>query len=116
MFRTEPTPLAASGRHASRRSRMDITEYLAGIGYAPTRAAAGADASPIMPPAACSTASGSPPSRRRCCAEPASRVVEPAEAHLCCGSAGTYNLLQPEIAERLRARKLREHRTPPSRT
>jgi glycolate oxidase iron-sulfur subunit len=28
------------------------------------------------------------------------------EAHLCCGSAGTYNLLQPEIAEQLRQRKL----------
>ena len=33
-------------------------------------------------------------------------VAEPAEAHLCCGSAGTYNIMQPEIAERLRARKL----------
>jgi glycolate oxidase iron-sulfur subunit len=29
-----------------------------------------------------------------------------AEAHLCCGSAGTYNILQPEIASRLRARKV----------
>ncbi len=28
------------------------------------------------------------------------------EAHLCCGSAGTYSLLQPELAGRLRARKL----------
>ena len=32
-------------------------------------------------------------------------VREPAEAHLCCGSAGTYNMLQPEIAARLKARK-----------
>ena len=32
-------------------------------------------------------------------------VVEPAEPHLCCGSAGTYNLLQPEIATRLGERK-----------
>jgi glycolate oxidase iron-sulfur subunit len=33
-------------------------------------------------------------------------VVEPADAHLCCGSAGTYNLLQPELAGRLKQRKL----------
>ena len=28
------------------------------------------------------------------------------EGHICCGSAGTYNLLQPEIAAQLRARKV----------
>jgi glycolate oxidase iron-sulfur subunit len=28
------------------------------------------------------------------------------EAHLCCGSAGTYNILQPEIANTLRDRKV----------
>ncbi len=33
-------------------------------------------------------------------------VVEPAEGHLCCGSAGTYNLLQPAIAGQLRDRKV----------
>ena len=33
-------------------------------------------------------------------------VVEPPEAHLCCGSAGTYNMLQPEIAGQLRDRKV----------
>lgn len=33
------------------------------------------------------------------------RVSLPAEAHLCCGSAGTYNILQPAIARRLGARK-----------
>jgi glycolate oxidase iron-sulfur subunit len=32
-------------------------------------------------------------------------VKEPAEGHLCCGSAGTYNLLQPEIASQLGQRK-----------
>lgn len=34
-------------------------------------------------------------------------VVEPADSHLCCGSAGTYNLLQPEISKELKARKVR---------
>jgi len=29
------------------------------------------------------------------------------DAHLCCGSAGTYSLLQPELSAELRARKLR---------
>ena len=43
------------------------------------------------------------------------QVREPAEGHLCCGSAGTYNLLQPEIAGQLRDRKLRNiARTEPS--
>ena len=34
-------------------------------------------------------------------------VVEPADSHLCCGSAGTYNLLQPEISGQLKARKVK---------
>ncbi len=33
-------------------------------------------------------------------------VVEPADSHLCCGSAGTYNLLQPAISVQLKARKV----------
>ncbi len=33
-------------------------------------------------------------------------VREPAESHLCCGSAGTYNILHPETAAALRARKV----------
>lgn len=34
------------------------------------------------------------------------KVVEPADSHLCCGSAGTYNLLQPEISNRLKSDKV----------
>ena len=34
------------------------------------------------------------------------RVAEPADSHLCCGSAGTYNLMQPEISGQLKARKV----------
>ena len=33
-------------------------------------------------------------------------VMEVPEGHLCCGSAGTYNILQPEIATKLRDRKV----------
>ena len=33
-------------------------------------------------------------------------VVEPKDSHLCCGSAGTYNLMQPEISKQLKARKV----------
>ena len=33
-------------------------------------------------------------------------LVPVADAHLCCGSAGTYSVLQPELAKRLRDNKL----------
>ncbi len=33
-------------------------------------------------------------------------VLEPSDPHLCCGSAGTYNLMQPEISSQLSARKV----------
>jgi glycolate oxidase iron-sulfur subunit len=33
-------------------------------------------------------------------------VKDVPESHLCCGSAGTYNILQPDIATRLRDRKV----------
>jgi len=41
-------------------------------------------------------------------------VVEPQDSHLCCGSAGTYNLMQPEISAQLKERKVRnlEARSP----
>jgi glycolate oxidase iron-sulfur subunit len=83
----------------------DITEYLARIGYAPTRPAPGLT---VAYHSACSLQHG-----QKVTAQPKEllklagfRVVEPAEAHLCCGSAGTYNILQPQIAGALKARKL----------
>ncbi|MEX0276048.1 MAG: glycolate oxidase subunit GlcF [Ruegeria sp.] len=33
-------------------------------------------------------------------------VLEPADSHLCCGSAGTYNLMQPQISAKLKQRKV----------
>ncbi len=38
-------------------------------------------------------------------------VLEIPEGHLCCGSAGAYSLLQPQIAAQLRARKLAQAAT-----
>ena len=35
-------------------------------------------------------------------------VVEVPEGHICCGSAGTYNMLRPQLAQQLQARKV-EH-------
>ena len=63
--------------------------------------------SPSIRPARCSTASSCAAASRRSWRalgfEVASRS---SEAHLCCGSAGTYSVLQPELADELRDRKL----------
>ncbi|MGL4240604.1 MAG: heterodisulfide reductase-related iron-sulfur binding cluster, partial [Beijerinckiaceae bacterium] len=34
-------------------------------------------------------------------------VKDVPEGHICCGSAGVYNIMQPEIAGQLRARKVK---------
>ena len=33
-------------------------------------------------------------------------VLEPKDSHICCGSAGTYNLMQPAISAELKSRKV----------
>jgi glycolate oxidase iron-sulfur subunit len=38
---------------------------------------------------------------------PALELLEPAESEICCGSAGIYNLVEPEIAGQLMQRKVR---------
>jgi glycolate oxidase iron-sulfur subunit len=84
---------------------MDVSEALLAFGYAPTRPAPGLT---VAYHAACSLQHGQKvtDAPRLLLRKAGFRVVEPAEAHLCCGSAGTYNLLQPELASRLRERKL----------
>ncbi len=101
---------AAEGDWPARAARvsaaaLDISEYLTRLDYAPARPAPGLT---VAYHSACSLqhgqgVTGEPKALLRCAGF---TVVEPAEGHLCCGSAGTYNVLQPEIAERLRARKL----------
>jgi glycolate oxidase iron-sulfur subunit len=102
MMRGEPEAEAAS-RVA--RLAMDITEALVKFGYAPSRPAPGLT---VAYHAACSLQHGQgvTDAPRMLLRKAGFRVVEPAEAHLCCGSAGTYNLLQPDLATALRARKL----------
>ncbi len=43
---------------------------------------------------------------KRLLAQAGFTVLEPEDAHLCCGSAGTYNLMQPEISGELKDRKV----------
>jgi glycolate oxidase iron-sulfur subunit len=101
MFREEPDA-AEAARVAALAA--DISEVLTRFGYAPTRPAPGLT---VAYHAACSLQHG-----QKITAEPKAllkaagfTVKEPAEGHICCGSAGTYNILQPEIAGQLKARK-----------
>ncbi|SKC00342.1 glycolate oxidase subunit GlcF [Sphingopyxis flava] len=83
---------------------MDVTEYLARIGLPP--AANGTGLAVAYHPA-CSLQHGQKvtDAPKRLLAQAGFDVCVPAEAHLCCGSAGTYNILQPDIAETLGRRK-----------
>ena len=103
MFRL--TPLADAAATVSGLAR-DLTEVMAELGLGPATAA---------PPlrvayhAACSLQHGQAiRTQPKALLKAAGfEVVEPRDPHLCCGSAGTYNLLQPEIATELRTRKVR---------
>jgi glycolate oxidase iron-sulfur subunit len=102
MFRE--TPLRQQAEKVAGLAR-DITEFLTAFGYAPTRENPGLT---VAYHAACSLQHGqqvttAPKTLLR---SAGFTVVEPAEGHICCGSAGTYNMLQPAIAGQLRARKL----------
>jgi glycolate oxidase iron-sulfur subunit len=103
MFREDP----AYAEKAKRVSAIakDVTEYMATIGLMP----------PIVETdlvvayhSACSMQHG-----QGIRTEPKNllktagfTVKDVPEGHICCGSAGTYNILQPEIANRLRDRKV----------
>jgi len=104
MFRDEDAAIKGQAEKVSGLA-ADITEYLLRIGYAPTRAAPGVT---VAYHSACSLQHGQKITEapKVLLRKAGFTVKEPAEPHLCCGSAGTYNLLQPEIATRLRERKL----------
>jgi glycolate oxidase iron-sulfur subunit len=104
MFRSEPEQWRSRAEKISAKA-CDISEFLVRLGYTPARERPDLA---VAYHSACSLQHG-----QQITAEPKAllqragfTVVEPVEPHICCGSAGTYNLLQPEIAERLRERKL----------
>jgi glycolate oxidase iron-sulfur subunit len=102
MFRDQPDAAAAA-----RISELacDISEYLSRLGYMPTRPAPGLT---VAYHAACSLQHGQKITNepKALLAKAGFSVAVPNEAHICCGSAGTYNIMQPELAGRLRERKL----------
>ncbi len=102
MFRN--VPLAADAARVSAIAR-DVSEVLVGLEIAP-----GADQGlTVAYHAACSLQHGQQikDHPKTLLKRAGFKVVEPADSHLCCGSAGTYNLMQPEISGQLKARKVK---------
>ena len=84
----------------------DLSEILVDLPMIPTGAAGGVKVAYQSP---CSLQHGQRIRRQpRALLEAAGfKVSEPAGAHLCCGSAGTYNILQPDISAQLLDRKIK---------
>jgi glycolate oxidase iron-sulfur subunit len=103
MLRSDPA-YAGKAARVSALAR-DISEYLASLDLG---AAARPGGLKVAYQAACSLQHGQKIVRqpKALLAKAGFAVRDIAEAHLCCGSAGTYNIMQPEIARRLRERKI----------
>jgi glycolate oxidase iron-sulfur subunit len=104
MLRQDPAYAEPAERVA--KLAKDITEYLAALPLAPRH---DQEKLVVAYHSACSMQHG-----QRVVREPKEilgkvgfLVKDIPEGHLCCGSAGTYNILQPDIARRLRERKVR---------
>jgi len=103
MFRNDPA-LADRAAHISAITR-DVTELLHEIGFAPSGEA---PKRRVAYHSACSLQHGQKISQEPVALLAAAgfEVVAVPEGHICCGSAGTYNVLQPEFAGALRSRKV----------
>jgi glycolate oxidase iron-sulfur subunit len=104
MFR-EDTAWAAKAARISALTR-DISEFMAEIGLRPATVP---EPLTLAYHSACSLQHGQQitTAPQRLLESCGFTVREVPEGHLCCGSAGTYNLLQPELAQRLCDRKVR---------
>ncbi len=103
MLRHDPAYAARAARAAA--LVRDISEYVRDLDLAVTERAARVV---VAYHAACSLQHGQKITRqpKDLLSKCGFVVKDVPEGHLCCGSAGTYNILQPAIAGRLRARKL----------
>ncbi len=103
MLRLDPAYAAKAARVAG--LAMDVTEYLSGLDLPAPELRPGLE---VAYHSACSMQHGQRITRqpKELLARAGFIVREPREGHICCGSAGTYNILQPEIAARLRDRKV----------
>ena len=103
MLRTDPAYAARAARVAG--LAKDICEYLATL---PLKADPQAQSLVVAYHAACSLQHGQRITRqpKELLGRLGFTVKDVPDGHLCCGSAGTYNILQPDIARRLRARKV----------
>ena len=103
VLRTDKAYAEKAGRVS--RLAMDITECLSRLPLSAGREHQGIV---VAYHAACSLQHGQKISRapKELLSKLGFVVKDIAEAHLCCGSAGTYNILQPELAGRLRERKV----------
>ncbi len=103
MFRTDPLWATPAQRIAT--MTRDISEVMSELGIAP----AVQSGLRVAYHAACSLQHGQKVTRepKALLATAGFQVLDVPEGHLCCGSAGTYNLLQPKLATTLRDRKVK---------
>jgi glycolate oxidase iron-sulfur subunit len=104
MLRLDPAYAAKAARVSA--LAKDVTEYLATLDLPAPEKAPGIA---VAYHSACSMQHGQKITRlpKDLLARAGFVVREPREGHLCCGSAGTYNIMQPEISAKLRDRKVK---------
>jgi len=101
MLRADPAYAEKAARVSA--LAMDVSEYLAKAGL-PAATPRGLRVA-YHPPCSLQHGQKVTEAPKRLLTQAGYAVRLPAEAHLCCGSAGTYNILQSEIADQLGARK-----------